>query len=59
MMTNENKVLDFWSLLKAINTYDTWLSNMLISCVKEAGSPDEYAMLRMCREKLQELLNNG
>lgn len=56
---SENKPVDFWSLLKGINAYDRWLSDMLCSCVKEGGKPDEYAMLRMCRDKLQELLNHG
>jgi hypothetical protein len=54
---HQKEPVDFWGILRAVNEYDRWLSDMLCSCVKNAGSPDEYSMLRMCREKLQELLN--
>lgn len=55
---SENKAVDFWSLLKGINAYDRWLSERLVELQKEGkDNTAEYVLLRYCRLKWQELLN--
>jgi hypothetical protein len=56
MKTIEEKGLDFWSLLRIINQYDTWLSDEL--CMRNSSrDSEEYKIYKRCREKLTEIIN--
>jgi len=57
-MASKEKGVDFWSLLKVVNDYDTWLRDRLCSFGTDyEHMPIEYQVTLECREKLQEFIN--